>query len=99
MAAAAAPEVRALRRYTIRRGIEHFECAGAYEAGLLLHDFGAHALARQDVGHQNDTALRTGPGNACQAFTAVDQLLDRNLEIAYDRDYSADGPRGQSYFL
>ena len=72
MAAAAAPEIRALRRYAIGRSIEHFESACTDQTGFLLRDFRADALTRQDVRRQNDAALRAGPSKARQAVAAID---------------------------
>ena len=82
MTAAAAPEIRAARRHAIRRRLEHFERPRADQTRLLLRNFDADALARQDVRRQNDAVLRAGPGEASEAIAAIDQLLDRQFEIA-----------------
>ena len=86
MTAAAAPEIRAAGRDAVRRGIEHFERPRANQARLLLRNFGADALAGQNVRRQNDAALLASPRKASEAIATVDQLLDRQFEIAYDRD-------------
>ena len=70
----------------------------ADQAGLLLRGFGAYALARQNVGRQHHAVLLASAGDAGQAIAAIDELLDGQFEIAYDRN-SRDRPGGLSYIL
>jgi len=86
MTTAAASKIRALGRYAVGRRVEHFQGSRADQTRLLLGRFGPNALARQDVWRQNDSALPASRGKASQAIATIHQLLDRQFEIAYDRD-------------
>jgi len=81
VAASAASEIGAGSSDALGRGIDDLESIGADEAGLFLARAGEDALARQDERREDNT-----PIEAREALAAVDQLLDRDFEVANDKE-------------
>src|SRR5262245_11759283 len=75
LAAPASSEQRAARRRARVPRADHVAELGARESRAPLHDSGAHAIARRDVGYEDDL-----PIVVCESVAAVRQALHHELE-------------------
>ena len=83
MAASTTAENRARRCNPVGRRIQHFQHAGAHQAGLFLLRPRANPLTRQHEGCEHNPPIQ-----AAQSVAPVHQLFHGHFEIAYDKSYS-----------
>ena len=82
MTAAAACEIRARRRDTLRRRVEDLEHAARIRPGFSRFD------RRRIRSPGNTKGVKTTLPPAGQTFAPVNQLFHRDFEIAYDKEFS-----------